>query len=243
MFLNISFQKVAHLIKKELSYYFNNPFGYIAVILFAVFAHFMFVKDLFLIGDGGMGQFFEVVIWLLLIYVPVIGMRIYSEEIKSNTIEILYSLPITFSEIILSKFLTIFLFCSVGLMLTAIIPVMLLFIAQPHIPTIVVSYIGLLFLVSLFSSVSVFFSSLSESQIISFLSTILTLFFILVLGSDFLINVIPLPLQTLLVLFSPISHLGNFFKGIVDIRSIIFFITGTALFLYLTFYFSNKRQK
>src|SRR3989338_6528401 len=102
MFHNFNKYNVTLLLKKELAYYFNNPFGYIACAIFAAFAHFMFVKDLFLIGDGNMNQFFAVIVWLLLIFVPVIGMRIYSEEKKSNTIEILYSLPITRLEIIVS---------------------------------------------------------------------------------------------------------------------------------------------
>src|SRR3989344_4919032 len=68
------------LFKKELSFYFNNPIGYIIAILFSVFAQFLFIKDLFLRGDSSMRPFFDLLPWLFLIFVPALSMRMFAEE-------------------------------------------------------------------------------------------------------------------------------------------------------------------
>src|SRR4030065_469479 len=79
-----------YLYKKELNYYLNNPIGYIVLVLFAVFANFLFVKDIFIVGSASMRPFFNFLPWLFLIFVPALTMRIISEEKRVNTIDVFF---------------------------------------------------------------------------------------------------------------------------------------------------------
>jgi len=88
------------LYKKELSYYLSNSVGYIILILFAGFANFLFVKDVFLLGSVSMRPFFSVIPWLFMIFVPAISMRSISEERRTNTIETLLTLPVSETQIV-----------------------------------------------------------------------------------------------------------------------------------------------
>src|SRR5438045_3150828 len=92
------------LYKKELNFYLNNPIGYITIVLFAAIANFLFVKDIFLAGSASMRPFFDLVPWLLLIFIPALAMRSFSEERKSNTLELLLTLPVSETQIVLAKF-------------------------------------------------------------------------------------------------------------------------------------------
>ena len=93
-----------NLYKKELNYYLNNPIGYIVVVLFAVFANFLFVKDIFVIGSASMRPFFSILPWLFLVFIPALSMRTLSEEKRVNSIEILLTLPVSETQVVLAKF-------------------------------------------------------------------------------------------------------------------------------------------
>lgn len=222
------------LYKKELSYYFNNPIGYIVSILFAVFANFLFIKDLFLRGNSSMRPFFEILPWLFLVFIPALTMRIFSEEKRVNTIEVLLTLPVSETVVVGAKFLALLVFSLFTLLLTLSIPVTLIFVGKPYLPTIIVGYLGAFFLSAGLISLSMFFSSLTRNQIVAFLSSLLTTFVSIVLGGDFLASFIPNPIHRPLSYFSPLYHYGNFLKGLVDLRSVVYFFSLTVLFLFLT---------
>jgi ABC-2 type transport system permease protein len=95
------------LIKKELGHFFNNPFGYIVVVLFALFANFLFVKDIFLFGQVSMRQFFVLIPWIYMVFLPAITMRALAEEKRMRTMEILQTIPLTASQIVLAKCIAI----------------------------------------------------------------------------------------------------------------------------------------
>src|SRR3989344_5665671 len=106
-----------NLYKKEIAYYLNNPIGYIVVILFAVFANFLFVKDIFVVGSASMRPFFSFLPWLFLVFVPALTMRILSEEKRVNTLEVLLTLPVSETQVVLAKFFALLTVAAVGLLL------------------------------------------------------------------------------------------------------------------------------
>src|SRR3990167_478658 len=122
------------LYKKELGYYLNNPVGYIIVILFGVFANFLFVKDLFLIGTASMKPFFAFIPWLFLIFIPALSMRILSEEKRTNTLETLLTLQISETQIVIAKFLALLTIAAIGLVLTLSLPVSLAVLSGLYLP-------------------------------------------------------------------------------------------------------------
>lgn len=230
------------LYKKELNYYLNNPVGYIIVILFAVFVNFIFVKDIFVGGVVTLRPFFGFLPWLLIIFIPALSMRILSEEKRINTIEILLSLPVSETQIVLSKFLALLTLSVIGLSLTFSLPVSLAFIAKVYLPEIIIGYIGVILMSAFFISLSMFFSSLTKNQVIAFLTSTLTLFLLLVLASDFFSSLFPKIIQDFSTYFSPLYHLDSFVKGIVDLRSVVYFVSFIVVFLFLTIVDLEKRS-
>ena len=230
-----------NLYKKELNYYLNNPIGYIVVVLFAVFANFLFVKDIFVVGSASLRPFFSFLPWLFLVFVPALTMRVLSEEKRINTIEVLLTLPISELQIVLAKLLSILTVVSVGLVLTLGLPISLSLLTKVYLQEVIVGYLGSILLACLFISLSMFFSSQTKNQVVAFLTSALTIFFLLVLGSDFTANVLPRGIHEFLVYFSPFNHLDNFIKGIIDVRSVFYFVSFTVMFMFLTVVDLEKR--
>jgi len=235
------------LYKKELSYYFNNPVGYIVLVLFATFANFLYVKDIFIVGSASMKPFFSFIPWLMMVFIPALTMRSLSEEKRTNTIETLLTLPISETQVVLSKLAAVATVTFIGLLLTMGLPISLYAITSAsygkvYLPEIVVGYFGALLLGMMFTSLSLLFSSLTKSQVVAFLSSVLIFFFLVVLSEEFLASVFPANLLDAMRYFSPVYHLDSFVKGLVDLRAVTYFFTFTLLFTFLTIIDLEKRS-
>jgi ABC-2 type transport system permease protein len=230
------------LFKKEFDFYLNNAVGYIVVILFAVFVNFLYVKDIFLNGSVSMKSFFGIVPWLFLIFIPALTMRAFSEEKRLNTIEVLLTLPVSEMQIVVSKFFAHLVLVMIALLLTFSLPVSFYYLANIYLPEAAVGYGGAILMGASFIAVTQYFSSLTKNQIVSFLSSLVVLFILLGISSDLLSTVLPKLVQDMLIYFSPIYHFQNFAKGILDLRSIYYFVSITVLFLFLTVVNLEKRN-
>ena len=229
------------LYKKELMQLLNSPVGYSVPVVFALFLGYLFMKDVFVVGSASLKPFFSVAPWLLFILIPALSMRSISEEKKSNTYEVLMTLPISESTIVLAKLLSIFTLTAITLALTLSIPLVLGFISALYAPEIIVGYVGLLLLSLLYLSFSLYISSRVSNQIASFSISTIILFLMTTLSSDFLANLLPKTVQDILLFGSPILHLDNFVKGVVDFRSLSYFILLIILFFKLTVIELEKR--
>lgn len=229
------------LYKKELMQFLNSPVGYTVPVVFALFLGYLFTKDVFIIGTASMKSFFSVAPWLLFILIPALSMRSISEEKKTNTIEVLLTLPLSEEKIVRAKFASIFTVLAITLALTLSIPLILGFLAKLYLPEILVGYVGLLLLSLSYLSFSLYVSSKVTNQIASFSLSVITLFLITTLSSDFLANLLPKTAQDLLLLVSPILHLDNFAKGVLDLRSLFYFVVFTLIFYQLTVKELQKR--
>jgi len=235
------------LLKKELGFYLNNPIGYIVIGLFAVFANFMFVKDIFISGSASLRPFFDILPWLLMIFIPALTMRMISEERRTNTLELLLSLPISESQIILAKFCSVMVLTGIGLILTMGLPLSMNILTASvgghiYLPEIIVAYGGVLLVAAAFTAISLFFSSLTKNQIIAFLGSVLTIFFLIIFSTDFAAGVLPPVVQSVLNYLSPVTQLSGFVKGVLDLRAVFYFLSLTALFLFLTVTDLEKRS-
>lgn len=229
------------LYKKELMQFLNSPVGYTVPVVFALFLGYLFTKDVFIIGTASMKSFFSVAPWLLFILIPALSMRSISEEKKTNTIEVLLTLPLSEEKIVRAKFASIFTVLAITLALTLSIPLVLGFLAKLYLPEILVGYVGLLLLSLSYLSFSLYVSSKVTNQIASFSLSAITLFLITTLSSDFLANLLPKTAQDFLLLVSPILHLDNFAKGVLDFRSLFYFVVFTLIFYQLTVKELQKR--
>ena len=229
------------LYKKELMQLLNSPVGYSVPIVFALFLGYLFIKDVFVVGSASLKPFFSVAPWLLFILIPALSMRSISEEKRTNTIEILLTLPLSEGTIALAKLLSLFTIIAITLGLTLSIPLVLGFISALYVPEIIVGYVGLLLLSLLYLSFSLFVSSRVSNQIASFAISVIILFLMTTLSSDFLANILPKAVQDILLFGSPLLHLDNFVKGVVDLRSLSYFILLIVLFFKLTVTELQKR--
>lgn len=229
------------LYKKELMQFLNSPVGYTVPVVFALFLGYLFTKDVFIIGTASMKPFFSVAPWLLFILIPALSMRSISEEKKTNTMEVLLTLPLSEEKIVRAKFTSIFTVLAITLALTFSIPLVLGYLAKLYMPEVIVGYMGLLLLSLSYLSFSLYISSRVTNQIASFSLSVTLLFLITTLSSDFLANLLPKAAQDLLLLVSPILHLDNFAKGVLDFRSLLYFVVFTLIFYQLTVKELQKR--
>lgn len=230
------------LYKKELSYYLNNPLGYLIVILFAVFANFWFVKDVFVVGTTSMRAFFEFVPWLLLIFIPALTMRIFSEEKRANTLEVLLTLPVKEGGVVLAKFFALLTMVFLSLLLTAGLPISLSLLSKIYLPEVIIGYLGLLFFSSMMIGFSMIFSFLTKNQIVAFLSSLLGGFVFLVLGSDFFAGYLPKFIADLIIYYTPLYHLSFFNRTVLELRSIGYFFSFTLAFLLINKFLLESRE-
>ncbi len=230
------------LYQKELNYYLNNPLGYIILILFSVFANFWYVKDVFVVGTASMRSFFDSVPWFLMIFIPALTMRIFAEEKKVNTIEVLLTLPIKEWQIILAKFFALLTLIVVGLLLTISLPLSLSFLSKIYLPEVLVGYLGLILFSAMMIAFSMIFSLLTKNQIVAFLISFLGIFSFLVLGSEFFAGVVPRFINDLIIYYTPLYHLSFFNRSILELRSMVYFLSFTLAFLLVNEFFLENRD-
>lgn len=189
-----------------------------------------------------MRPFFEIMPWLMMVFVPALVMRIFAEEKRVNTLEVLLTLPLSETDIVLSKFISLVMVGFFTLFLTVSIPITLMIIGRPYLPEVLISYFGSLLMMSSFIALSMFFSSLTKNQIVAFLFSSITIFFFVLLGTDFFSSFFPRFLTQSLAYFSFSYHYANFLKGLIDLRSLIYFLSIIAIFIFFTVINLEKRD-
>lgn len=226
--------------KKEFNSFFTSPIGYLVIGLFLLFNSLLlwFFKgdwNIFNTGFADLQAFFDSVPWLLLFLVPAITMRSFSDEYSNGTIEILKTRPLSNWQIVLGKF-----FATLALILISLLPTLtyafsisiLALPAQIDWGPIVGSYIGLVFLSAVYTSIGLFTSIVSKNQIISFLVGLLFIFFLFYGIEQFVLWYPTLP--NYLHNSSIFSHLKSISKGVIDSKDMLYFLSIGLFFLYLT---------
>jgi ABC-2 type transport system permease protein len=233
---NIDIKKVLWLIKKELNLYFNSPIAYIVISIFLLLLGFFYSRPLFVQNYATLRHVFDITPLFFLFFIPAITMRLYSEEYKSGTIEVIFTLPVRKSEILLAKYLSAVCVIFISIILTLLYPVTLLFFGKFDIGQTIAGYFGVLFLSLFFSSIGVFSSSLTKNQIVSFVISFAIMFIFFMLGK------LGVFVSSTVAYIGIDPHYDNFVRGIVDVRDIVYFLSLTGLFLYFT-YLSTTTEK
>lgn len=170
----------------------------------------------------------------LIFFVSLLTMGSFAAERKNGTLELLLSLPVSKSKIVFAKLLSVLLFFVFTLIFTLPNVAILLAIGKPDLGPIISSYLATLFLVSFYGAIGLFISLLSKDQIVSFLITVFVILIIFFLGEDFVLQRIPSFLQNIFDLISPTNHFLNFIKGTIYLKDVIYFVSLTAFFIYLS---------
>lgn len=197
-------------------------------------------------GYSNIDPLFIVAPWVFLFLIPAVTMKMFAEEQKSGTIEILLTQPLTDLQIVMAKYFSAVLLVIIALVPTLVYYITVYMLANPagNIDTagIIGSYIGLIFLCSGFASIGVFASALSNNQIVSFILAVILSFFFYS-GFEFLGSIITQPtISNLLAQLGISSHYGSMSRGVIDSRDVIYFISLTLFFVFFTRFILEKRK-
>ncbi|MDI6785656.1 MAG: ABC transporter permease [bacterium] len=230
------------IFKKEFNSYFNSHIAYIFITVFLILSGWLFLRGFFLINQATMRGYFDILPWLFLFFVPAITMRLWSEEKKLGTLEILYTLPLKNHEIVLGKFLASFLFLILNVSLTFTIPLMISMIGNPDHGPIVGSYIGAFLMGGAYLAIGLFASSLTENQIVAFIIGVVISFILLIIGENFILLVAPDILVPVLRYLGLGVHFDSIGRGVIDTRDLIYYLSIIVVFLYFNIQFLESKK-
>jgi len=225
--------------KRELISYFATPVAYVFITIFLLLSGLFtfYLGNFFEIGQASLGSFFEWHPWLYLFLVPAITMRLWSEEKKSGTIELLTTLPVSTLNIVLGKFMAAWLFTLLALTLTFPMWITVNYLGNPDNGVIMASYIGSLLMSGGYLSIGIFISSLTKNQVIAFIVSVTVCFLFTVSGLpivlDFFSNWAGEAITDVIASFSFLANYSDISRGIIDFRTLIYFLSLIVLFLYL----------
>ncbi len=227
------------ILKKELNSFFASPIGYLVIAVFLVINGlylWVFKGDFNILNAGfaDLNSFFFIAPWFFLFLIPAITMRSFSDEFRSGTIEILKTKPLTDWQIVLGKYFGAFILIILALLPTLVYIYSIVKLGAPignlDVGSTIGSYIGLLFLASTYTAIGLFTSTLSSNQIVAFILAIIIAFF-LFYGFEALAD---LNLPEIIRNFGMNEHFKSISRGVIDTRDIIYFVSITVFFLFLT---------
>jgi ABC-2 type transport system permease protein len=231
-------KNVIAIFKRELKGYFATPVAYVFIVIF------LFLTGIFTFYLGGFyerGQadlepFFRFHPWLYLFLIPAISMRLWSEERKTGTIELLMTLPITLGEAVLGKFLAAWCFTAIALVLTFPTWLTVNYLGNPDNTVILFGYLGSLLMAGGFLAIGSCISALTKNQVIAFVISVVICFLMILSGYpvvlDFFRAWAPQALVDAISSFSFLTHFDSIKKGVIDVRDILYFGTLIAFWLY-----------
>lgn len=220
------------IMKREIKSYFMSPIAYIVTGLYLLASGFLFFNIFFLVNRAEMRNFFGILPITLSFFIPALSMRIVAEEKRSGSFETLLTLPVTELQIVLGKYLAVFVASLVMIVPTVFYAVTCFMFGSPDLGPVICGYIGTFFLCAAFCAVGLFASCTTKNQIIAFFMAF-SICIILTLISNFLIFMPP-AVVGFFEYFSAYSHFDSISRGIIDSRDVIYFISLTAFFFTLS---------
>ncbi len=215
--------------KRELRGYFATPVAYVFLVIFLFFSGYLTFKNGFYeLRQADMRVFFVNLPLLFIFMVPSTAMRLWSEERKSGSIELLLTLPITVTQAVLGKFLAAWCFLGIALLLTFPVPITVCYLGDPDIGLIISGYIGSLLMAGGFLAIGSFFSALSKNQVISFILSVVACAVLVYAGMpttlNYLSNILPMPAVSFIENISLQIHFESIQKGVLEFKDISYFV-------------------
>src|SRR5437870_12251211 len=224
--------------KRELVAYFTSPVAYVFLVVFVPLAGFFTLTagSFFERGEARLAAFFGWHPWLYLVLVPAVGMRVWAEERRSGTMELLLTMPVSTWQAIVAKFLASWIFLAVALALTFPTVITVNLLGEPDNGILFAGYLGSLFLAGAYLAITCMTSAMTRNQVVAFIvSVVICLFFILA-GFNPVTDLMarwasPAVIDTVAA-FSVVTHYDGFQRGVIDTRDLFFFLSviGFALF-------------
>jgi ABC-2 type transport system permease protein len=225
------------IFKREFAAYFATPLAYVFIVIF-LFAMGVFTFYIGRFYDNGVADlnvFFTYHPWLYLFLVPAIAMRLWAEERRNGTIELLFTLPAPLWASVVGKYLAAWAFTGLALALTFPIWITVNYLGSPDNGVILAGYIGSFLMAGSYLAIGACLSATTNNQVIAFVVTVVVCFLFTISGAplviDFFRGWAPLSLISAISSFSFLTHFSAITAGVIDLRDVIFFFTLIALFL------------
>jgi len=230
-------RELVAVFKREFAAYFATPLAYVFIVifLFAMGAFTFYIGHFFDNDSADLQVFFGFHPWLYLFLVPAISMRLWAEERRSGTIELLLTLPIPLAATVAGKYLAAWAFTGVALLLTFPIWITVNYLGHPDNGVILASYVGSFLMAGAYLAIGACISASTKNQVIAFVVSVVVCFLFTVSGAplvlDFFRAWAPLTLVNAVSSFSFLTHFTAISTGVIDLRDLIFFLSLIALFL------------
>lgn len=224
---------VSAVMRRELRSYFVTPVAYVFLVIFLVLAGILtfYVGDFYERGLADLQPFFGMHPWLYLILVPAITMRMWAEETKGGTLELLLTLPLSLWQAMLGKFLAAWLFIGLALVLTFPIWVTVNYLGTPDNGVILAGYVGSWLMAGTFIAIGACLSALTRNQVVAFILTALVCVLLILAGQpqvlDFFQGALPRRLVNAVAHLSMLRHFEAISRGVLDLRDLVYFLLST----------------
>jgi len=236
------------IMKRELNGYFATPVAYVFIIIFLLLTGFstFYLGNFFERGEADLYPFFSIHPWLYVLLIPAISMRLWSEERKNGSIELLMTLPVSVQEAVLGKFLAAWAFTGLALLLNFPLWITVNYLGSPDNGVIFAGFLGSLLMAGGFLAIGSCISATTKNQVISFvLSLIVSLIFVLSgygIVLDFFSSWAPAPLIDAISSFSFLTHFDAISKGVIDMRDMFYFASVIIMWLFANAIVVNARK-
>jgi ABC-2 type transport system permease protein len=224
--------------KRELAAYFTSPVAYVFLVIFLLMTGFFTFTagNFFERGEASLSAFFGWHPWVYLVLVPAVGMRLWAEERRSGTLELLLTMPVAPWQAILAKFLASWLFLAVALVLTFPTVITVNVLGEPDNGMVAAGYLGSFLLAGAYLAISCMTSAMTRNQVVAFILSVVLCLFLILAGfnpvTDLLVRWASPAVVDTVAAFSVITHFDGFQRGVIDTRDLAFFLSviGFALF-------------
>ena len=235
-----AFGNIWTVAKRELQGYFTSPVAYVFIVIFLLLIGFFtfMLGGFFERNDASLVSFFMWHPWLYLFLVPAVGMRLWSEERRQGTIELLLTMPITAWQAIVGKFLASWLFLMLSLVLTFPIWITVNYLGNPDNGVIISGYVGSMLMAGTYLAITSMTSAITRNQVIAFILSVVICFLLILAGwppVTRLFDSLDLTwLKNLVASMSVMTHFDGFQRGVLDFRDVVFFFSMIAFALFTT---------
>jgi ABC-2 type transport system permease protein len=231
---------VATITRRELAAYFQSPVAYVFLVIFLLLAGvFTFTfGGFFERGEASLSALFNWMPWLFLFLVPAVGMRLWSEERRLGTIELLLTMPVASWQAILGKFVASWLFLAIALALTFPMIITVNWLGDPDNGVIASGYVGALLLAGAYLAISSMTSAMTRNQVIAFIVAVVLCLLLILVGfspvTDMLSRWASPRVVESVARFSVLTHYDGFQRGVIESRDLLYFLSVIAFSLFAT---------
>ena len=217
--------------KREINGYFATPVAYVFIIIFLMLTGVFtfYLGGLFERGQADLQPFFAYLPWLYLFLIPALSMRLWAEERKSGSIELLMTLPVSISQAVLGKFIASWLFVGLALLLTFPLWITVNYLGSPDNPVIFSGYLGAFLMAGAYLAIGSCISAVTRNQVIAFVVSVVICFLFILSGFplvlDFFEGWAPQILIDAISSMSFLTHFNSIMKGVIDLRDIVYFVS------------------